>query len=203
VTCLVEKFYAVLSSLSEANVDRIRHVVEQEPTEQSYENLKQGLVASHVMSDYEKIDKLMQLEPLNGRKSSDMLVNMERLKLADKDQYFAYMFLQRLPREVRVLLTKEPIDSMRALAEKADTFIVLHQLQTHDMPAPVAAAAAAAVMDEEEPVTAVKGGKKSKHNKRRYSPSDEKKSPLCWLHIRFGDKANRCEQPCAWLAAEN
>jgi hypothetical protein len=58
------------------------------------------------------------------------------------------MFLQRLPREVRVLLTKEPIDSMRALAEKADAFMALHQPQTHDMPAPVAAAAAT---DEEEP----------------------------------------------------
>jgi hypothetical protein len=64
-------------------------VVEQKPSEESYENLKQGLVASHIMSDYEKIDKLMQLEPLNGRKPSDMLVDMERLKPADKDQYFA------------------------------------------------------------------------------------------------------------------
>jgi hypothetical protein len=70
----VEKFYAVLSSLSEANVDCVRCVVEQEPSEEAYENLKQGLVASHFMSDYEKIDKLMQLEPLNGHKLSDMLM---------------------------------------------------------------------------------------------------------------------------------
>jgi hypothetical protein len=54
----------------------------------------------------------------------------------------------------------------------------------------------------------LKGGKKGKHSRRKhkkrgYSPSEEKKSPLCLLHIRFGDKANRCEQPCAWPAAEH
>jgi hypothetical protein len=201
VTGPLEKFYVILSALSEANVDRVKHVVEAEPDEHSYNNLKEGLLASHVMTDYQKIDKLMQLEPLNGRKPSDMLIEMEKLKPADDKQYFAYMFLQRLPSEVRVLLSKEPIDNMRQLAEKA-----LHQPQSHDVTAPVAATAPKC---EEESVAAVKaggkkGGQKQKKKKQRNaSPFDERRSPLCWLHICFGDKARRCEQPCAWPAAEN
>jgi hypothetical protein len=108
-----------------------------------------------------------------------------------------FMFLQRLPREVRVLLSGEPIANMRLLAEKADALMALHQPQQHG---------------EEECVTAVKAGgksggknrfKKKQKNQRSLSPPDEKKSPLCWLHIRFGDKARRCEQPCAWPVAEN
>jgi hypothetical protein len=67
---------------------------------------------------------------------------MERLKPADDKQYFPYMFLQRLPREVRVLLSKEPVDNMCALAEKADAFMALHQPQSHNIPAQVAAASA-------------------------------------------------------------
>jgi hypothetical protein len=206
VTCPLEKFYAVLTALSEANVDRVRHVVEAESTEESYNNLKEGLVASHVMSDYQKIDQLLQMEPLNGRKPSDMLVDMEKLRPADPDQYSANMFLHRLPREVRVLLTKEPVDNMRALAEKADAFMALHRPKSHDTAAPVAAAA------EEDPVAAVKyakkggghgKGKRRQRPQRGSSPAEEKRSPLCWLHIRFGDKARRCEQPCAWPAAEN
>jgi hypothetical protein len=206
VTDPLERFYVVLSALSEANVDRVKHVVEAEPDENSYNNLKEGLLASHVMSDYQKIDKLIQLEPLNGRKPSDMLVDMEKLKPADDKQYFAYMFLQRLPREVRVLLSKEPIDNMRQLAEKADAYMALHQPQSHDVAAPVAAATPDC---EEDSVAAVKaggkkGGQKQKKKKQRNaSPFDERRSPLCWLHIRFGDKARRCEQPCAWPAAEN
>jgi hypothetical protein len=40
------------------------------------------------------------------------------------------MFLQRLPREVRALLSREPVDNMLLLAEKADdAFMALHQPQ--------------------------------------------------------------------------
>jgi hypothetical protein len=81
------------------------------------------------MTDYQRIDKLLHMEQLNGRKPLDMLVEMEKLKPADDKQYFAYMFLQRLPCEVRVLLSREPVDNMRLLAEKADAFMALHQPQ--------------------------------------------------------------------------
>jgi hypothetical protein len=83
VTDPLDKFYVVLTALSEANMDRVKHVVEAEPDQHSYQNLKDGLLASHVMSDYQKIDKLVSMEPLNGRKPSDLLVEMERLKPAD------------------------------------------------------------------------------------------------------------------------
>jgi hypothetical protein len=128
---------------------------------------------------------------------------MEKLKLSNEQQYFAYHFLQRLPREVCVLLTREPIDNLRALAEKADAFMALHQPQSH---VAVATVAAAPVDSDDETVAAVKGGnkkgnqgKKKKYRQQQCSslPSDERKSPLCWLHIRFADKARRCEQPCA------
>jgi hypothetical protein len=161
------------------------------------------------MSDYQKIDKLVCMEPLNGRKPSDLLIEMERLKPADPEQYFAYHFLQRLPREVRVLLSGEPVNNMRALAEKADAYMALHQPQGHDA---VAAIAPVAPESEDDTVAAVKGGSKKsfQKGKKKYrqqsgsSAAEEKKSPLCWLHIRFGDKARRCEQPCAWpTPAEN
>jgi hypothetical protein len=206
----LEKFYVVLTALSESNVDRVRHIVEAEPDQQSYQHLKDGLVASHVMSDYEKIDKLVSMQPLNGRKPSDLLVEMEKLKPSNEQQYFAYHFLQRLPREVRVLLMREPIDNMRALAEKADAFMALHQPQSHDA---VAAVAAAPADSDDETIAAVKGGnkkgsqgkkKKFRRQQRSSPPPDERKLPLCWLHIRFGNKARRCELPCAWpTPAEN
>jgi hypothetical protein len=56
----------VLGVLSDNNVDRVKHKVEAESDENSYQNRKDGLVASHVMSDYEKIDKLVSMERLNG-----------------------------------------------------------------------------------------------------------------------------------------
>jgi hypothetical protein len=136
-----------------------------------------------------------------------MLVEMEKLKPVDPDQYFAYMFLHRLPHEGRVLLFKVPVDNMRALAEKADAFMELHRPQSHNMAVPVAAAAAeveddqVAVVKHTKKGSQAKGRRKQRHQ-RGSSPVDEKRSPLC-LHIRFSEKARHCEQPCAWPAAEN
>jgi hypothetical protein len=99
---------------------------------------------------------------------------------------------------------------MRALAEKADAFMALHQPQSHNTVA--AAVAATSLESEEDTIAAVKGaakknyqkGKKKSRQQRNVSPSDERKSPLCWLHIKFGNKARRCEQLCAWpTPAEN
>jgi hypothetical protein len=134
---------------------------------------------------------------------------MSKYRPADDSHFFAYHFLQRLPREVRVLLSREPVENMQAIAEKADGFMALHKPQQHD----VAAVAAADDAEEDAAVAAVKkgnsfkkGGGKKKFSKqkrqRSRSNSTERRSPLCWLHIRFGDKARRCEQPCAWPAAQ-
>jgi hypothetical protein len=50
-----------------------------------------------------------------------------------------------------------------------------------------------------------KPGKKNKLSKKAISEKqrnyfDALQSPLCYFHVRYGDKAHRCEEPCAWLA---
>jgi hypothetical protein len=97
----------------------------------------------------------------------------------------------------------------KQLAEKADSFMALHRLQQHNVAAKVSTAEDG---EEESSVAAVKkaAGKKSAGKRRPYkqnrqrsrSSSLECRSPLCWLHIRFGDKARRCKQPCAWPAQQ-
>jgi hypothetical protein len=205
----LEKYYLVLDALSEANIDLVRHIVEDEPDSTSFERIREGLVAAHILTDYQRIDRLVAMEPLSGRKPSELLADMNKLKPADDKQFFAYFFLNRLPREVRILLSQEPVSDMRALAAKADALMALHVPHQHEV-----AAVAPQDSDDGTVAAAAKGGgkksapqKKKKHRRQRsQSPNDERRSPLCWLHIRFGDKARRCEQPCAWptaAAAEN
>jgi hypothetical protein len=203
----LEKYYLVLDALSEANVDLVRHIVEEEPDATSFQRIRDGLVAAHILTDYQRIDRLVASEQLNGRKPSEMLAEMNKLKPADNDQYFAYFFLQRLPREVRILLSQEPVADMCGLAAKADALMVLHVPQQHE----VAAVAPSDAEDSTVAAAARSSGKRTgqqkkkkfQHRRQRSQSPDEKRSPLCWLHIRFGDKACRCEQPCAWPAAEN
>jgi hypothetical protein len=111
----------------------VRHIVEEEPDATSFRRLREALVASHILSDYQRIDCLVTMEPLNGRKPSEMLAAMNKLKPADDKHYFAYFFLQRLPREVRILLSQELVADMRAPAEKADALMALHVPQQHNV----------------------------------------------------------------------
>jgi hypothetical protein len=45
-----------------------------------YEIVKNALVASHSLTPYQKVDKLMAMEPLGGRKPSKMLDSMQKLR---------------------------------------------------------------------------------------------------------------------------
>jgi hypothetical protein len=81
----LEKYYLVLDALSEANVDLVRHIVEEEPDATSFQGIRDGLVAAHILTNYQRIDRLVASEQLNGRKPSEMLAEMNKLKPADND----------------------------------------------------------------------------------------------------------------------
>jgi hypothetical protein len=52
---------------------------------------------------------------------------------------FAFLFLQRLPREIRVLLSEDDPANMRAIADKEDRLIAMHVPQSHEACAAVTA----------------------------------------------------------------
>jgi hypothetical protein len=60
---------------------------------------------------------------------------MQKLRPAQDEAFFAWAFIQRLPREVRVLLAQDDTSDMRKIAEKADALVALHQPQHHDFTA--------------------------------------------------------------------
>jgi hypothetical protein len=206
VTDNVERYYQVVAALTEELADMVGSVVDEEPTQESYARIKAALVATNTLTPYQMVDKLMAMEPLGGRKATELLTAMQKLRPPTDDQFFAWAFLQRLPREVRVLLAQDDHADMRKLAEKADALLALHQPQGHDLTV-VAAAMPSETAEEESVVAANKGqhSKKSKKKKRserrrRSRSPAEYQSPLCYFHVRYGDKAHRCEEPCAWPA---
>jgi hypothetical protein len=61
ITDNVEKFYMVLCSLSEANIDIARNIIEAEPTADSFQQLQEALVASHNMSGFQKVNHVVNM----------------------------------------------------------------------------------------------------------------------------------------------
>jgi hypothetical protein len=206
VTDPVEKFLVVLTALSEDQADRVKAIVEAEPSATSYTAIRNALVSSHSLTPFQLVDQIVNMEPLGHRKPTELLAAMAKFRPAEDYHFFAYHFLQRLPREVRVLLSQEECRDMQSLAEKADGLMALHLPQHHDV--------AAVPAEQQEPaddtgdVAAVSGrsnkkGKKKpfkKHAGKQRKEFESLQSPLCYFHVRYGDKATRCEEPCAWPA---
>jgi hypothetical protein len=194
----VEHYYQVVAALTEELADMVGSVVDEEPTQESYAKLKAALVATNTLSPYQMVDRLMAMGPLGGRKATELLTAMQKLRPPRDDQFFAWAFLQQLPREVRVLLAHDDHSDMRKLAEKADGLLALHQPQGHDLQAVVVAACSAgssappAAPEDDLTVAAAasraghadKKKKKRSGKPRRCSRSPEFQSPLCHYHVR-------------------
>jgi hypothetical protein len=163
VTEAADKYYLVLASLGEAQVERVHNILEEEPGENAYQKLKDALLATHTLTLFQMVDKIINMEPLGAHKPTELLAAMTKFRPKDDYHFFAYHFLQRLPREIRVLLARDCCRDLQALAEKADALMALHLPQGHDVTAVAPVTDDAVPGSKEELAAAVqKGGKKKK-----------------------------------------
>ncbi len=106
----------------------VADLVEQPPAATAYDDIKNRLVASHQLTDFQKAEMLFQMLALGSRKPSDLMAAMLETcpRGEEKSNLFAYIFLQRLPREIRVLLANVDHKDPKALATRADELWALH-----------------------------------------------------------------------------
>ncbi len=209
----------MLAALSVDSVRLVRHVLHDDIGPESYERLRASLLASHSLSNYQKMERMMWLPPLGDRKPSVMLAEMLEYCPAGESTtaVFAFLFLQRLPWEISVLLSEDDPANMRAFAEKADRLITMHVPQSHDTCGAVAAEDA---YEEADVVATLQGARsrKEKGPKRPqqplYQPKElgrrvnlPKKGPdpgrsfrtsMCFYHAKFGEQAKHCQEGCVW-----
>jgi hypothetical protein len=215
----VTRYYHVLAALSVDSVRLMRHVLHDDTGPESYEQLRASLLASHSLSNYQKMERMMRLPPLGDRKPSVMLAEMLEFCPAGESTtaVFAFLYLQRLPREIRVLLSEDDPANMRAIAEKADRLIAMHVPQSHDACAAVTAEDSCAKAG----VVAALQGARSRKDKGPKRPQQSHTQPkelgrwidltkrgqeqgwslrtsMCYYHAKFGEQAKHCQEECAW-----
>jgi hypothetical protein len=158
----------------------------------------------------------MRLPPLGDRKPSVMLAEMLEFCPVSESAtaVFAYLFLQRLPSEIRILLSEDDPADMRAIADKADRLIAMHVPQGHDVCATVSPED-----NWEGDLVAATGGDRRKKKflvskrpqqqqsgagRQGGSPrcgADQAASPrtsMCFYHAKFGEQAKYCQEGCLW-----
>jgi len=222
-----DRYHRVLLALPESVLKTVSDIVSNPPVVEAYECLKDRLLASVRISDYQKADRLMAMPTLGDRRPSDMMASMldQCPRGWTTENLFKHLFLSRLPQHLRVLLRTRDTADLRALAETADELYDLH------LPSTVGQVNACLISSQDVPVlAAVSGGQKfggqksggqkfgGQHSSGQKSSSqggpglisEEQKrlnkeaqlaSGYCWQHWTFGGKAykNRCVKPCAWV----
>jgi hypothetical protein len=213
------RYCLVVGTLPHDSLRRVADIVESPPPENPYTIIKQRLLGAHLMTDYQRAEKLYLSPAIGDRKPSKMMAAMLEMcpRGEEKTNLFACLFLQRLPREIRVLLSRVDHKDPKLLAEEADALWSLHGQ-------PAAIAAVPGTMDvpvfqEESTVAALRQGGGFR-TKKRGGGGNRGQSPhnggggrmeelqaareacmaagLCLKLRRFGEGAFSCEQPCSW-----
>jgi hypothetical protein len=130
----------------------------------------------------------------------------------ERTELFACLFLQRLPREIRVLLSNVDHKDPKALAAQADSHWGLHESQAPLMPV---------LADQEGPEESLnavrsdrggRGGRGGRGRRGRGGGGGGTRQPvesdasmaarlasgLCLKHWRYGEQAHSCVAPCSW-----
>jgi hypothetical protein len=227
ITSQRAQFFNVLAALPETTIVLISDLMETRPLpEDPFDRLWARLRTAHQLTDIQCIEKLLALPPLGKQKLSELLAEMMRIcpRGEENSVFFNCHFLQKLPRELRVLLSEANMSDKRLLSARADQIWAHYVQLQHDTVATVSAdqdqeeASVAAVLSASgrcrgrgaqsnrgRPRPAASGGgQAAAGNSAATNPSPaklaEQASGLCKNHFLHGEKAYFCNKPnsCSW-----
>lgn len=179
-----------------------------------YDVLKERLTTIYSQSEERRISKLLEETHLGDQKPSQLYRHLQTQAGATATpQMLKTVWLRALPNRVRSILAAIEKDDIDDLTKIADRILEV------DTPLPVAAQEPASdplrTMQEDIKQlkatlerlirTTRKGDKRGRSTSRGRTPPRKNQSSSpghCFYHERFGDKAQKCRQPCTWSKQE-
>jgi hypothetical protein len=154
LTSQQHRYFNVVKSLSQDSLRLIKDILANPHPTTPYDILKDRLLNNHSLTDFQKIERQFKIGELGPQqKPSELLAHLVELSLADEleSKYLIFLFIQRLPKILRMQLGDDLDLDLRDISERADRLWSIH---AHDMASFVAAVAAAEPADEESCQTA-------------------------------------------------
>ncbi len=124
----------MLAALTEATVVLIADLIETFPLlTDPFDWLKARLVTAHQLTNIQHVEKLLSLRVMGQQKPSELQAEIIRICPGGEENFvfFNCLFLQKLPRELRVLLSEADMADTRLLSGQADQLWAHVQLH-HD-----------------------------------------------------------------------
>lgn len=209
------KYHLIVAKLGKNVVRQVSDVLLNPPTEGKYDHLKRTLLDIYEESETRKIQKLIGEMELGDQKPSQLLRRMRELA-RDKvnDSTLKIMWENLLPASVRAVLIVTDSKDLNTLASVADKVMETFRpvpIAAVDTPVNLATEIAninrridKMVATRSRPRYRGRGGNRGRSRSHQRSSRSQStglntaKQDLCFYHARFGNKAHKCVQPCAW-----
>jgi hypothetical protein len=119
-----------VAALSKEAVSLVLDIVENLPGHHPYSALKERLLESHQLNDFQRVALMLRMEPLGDHKPSELLAAMLEIcpRGHESSIFFTHLFLERLPAELRIMLGEDNHQNPRDVAKKADSLWALHKM---------------------------------------------------------------------------
>lgn len=224
ITSDASKYYTVITALDADTLRQISDVAKNPPDAGKYEKLKKELISRFSESKEKQITKLLTGIDLGDKKPSHLLREMRDLAGSDiSDDALTTIFMQRMPNNVRCILSSCKKEELDNLAEIADRIIDNSQpsyMVASTFTAPSNTNYCEAISSTQfnafdARITALetsinnvvqKLSELLTNNSQRYGSADrsrnrsrsrqQNKSKVCYYHIKFGAASRKCQQPC-------
>ncbi len=163
------KYHYTVAALDQAVALRVLDLIENPPEDDKYTALKNRLIQTFALSEYERAGNILHIDDLGDRKPSELMdVMLGHLGNEAPCFLFRRIFLERLPEHIRAPLMNMQNADPRELAKTADTLWEANQSITYAI-------------------------HNRKTKSRNYVPRN---SALCYYHDVYGAKAHKCVSPC-------
>jgi hypothetical protein len=128
-----QMFDLVVNALPKESLRMVLDLITDPPEDLPYTEIKERLSSSHQLTDFQRVEKLHNMDSLGGRKPSDLLHEMIEVCLTghETSPFFVFLYLQCLPRELRIMLGEDNVDDLRAIGLKAEKLWSIHNHQQH------------------------------------------------------------------------
>lgn len=204
------KFYHIVAKVDHTVLCHISDLVANPPEAQKYDAIKARLLNRFELSAQAKMERLLNTCDLGDMKPTHLLAKMQDLAagLNVDDSLMKLLFLQRLPANVKAVLTIHD-GTLSKLAEMADK--MLDSVYPHVAATSAAASesTAGAVLNRDElndqiayltaEIRKLKApGAYRSRSSSRVRSSDRNRLETCWYHRKYGDRARQCREPCGY-----
>ncbi|UYV78303.1 hypothetical protein LAZ67_16000906 [Cordylochernes scorpioides] len=206
------KFSYLISLLPPSTAIKVRESIMSPPPDNKYDALKKAIIKCTADSEFKKLQQLLTQEELGDRLPSQLLRHLRQLigeSKAVSDTKLKMLWMQRLPKNIQIILTTQEQASLNSLADLADRVTEITSSPSSSTStlekelASLRAEISAMKIDinkKEERIP--RSRSRSSSSSRKSSPNSYRKynpnGSWCWYHFRFKHHARKCISPCTF-----